>query len=75
MDRVTQTKKTLEALQAAGDAGLPSTWFDDLKIKRGAARIYDLKQVGYIIDSKREGPGCRYFLRPNEQLALEVSDA
>ena len=71
MDRLTQTKMTLRALVEAGDAGLPSSWFYEHGIMRGAARIHDLKvKSHYIIDSKREGTGCRYFLRNNEQMEL-----
>lgn len=72
MERTTQRTMTLKALQGVGERGLPSDWFYSKGIKRGAARIHDLKKVGYIIDSERQGSGCRYFLRPNEQLSLGV---
>lgn len=70
MRKVTQTKRVLKALQEAGETGLPSSWFWDNRITRGAARIYDLKQVGYIIETEPDSEGVRYFLKPNEQMSI-----
>lgn len=70
MDRTTQIKRTLEALEAHREAGLPADWFWENGIRRGAARIHDLKQVGYIIDGRQVGSQYRYFLCDNEQMPL-----
>ncbi len=69
--RTAQRVQTPEALQAAGQVGLPADWFDDHKIKRGAARIHDLKELGFSIDGKYVSGTYRYFLRENNQMELE----
>ena len=71
MDRKAQKELTLQALKDAGDAGLSANWFYSKNIMRGAARIHDLKKVGYLIEGKQVGRFYRYYLRPSEQMGLE----
>lgn len=70
MRKVSQTKRVLTALKEAGETGLPSSWFWEHKITRGAARIFDLKKLGYIIRTEPDGEGVRYFLEPGTQMSI-----
>lgn len=71
----TDVQKTLELLQQAGDKGIHS--FDLNRLvgtTRSAARIQDLKNLGYDIEAFPEtigtSRGVRYFLTdsPKEQI-------
>ncbi len=64
---MTDTELTLEALQTAGDAGVHSFELNHIVgTIRAAARINDLKKLGYSISSQPEklgnARGVRYFL-------------
>lgn len=61
------TQKALKALQLAGAKGMHSFHLNHfIGTTRAAARIQDLKDMGYNITSKRERMGntwgCRYYL-------------
>ena len=60
---MTQKERTLLALQKAGDKGVHSFYFHSTYNPRAAARVIDLKNEGYVIESVREGKGCRYILK------------
>lgn len=65
---MTDTELTLQALQNAGETGVHS--FELNRIVgtiRAAARVNDLKKLGYVISSRPEtlgfARGVRYFLK------------
>lgn len=64
MKTLTQTEKTLALLKTAGPIGVNS--FDltyKHGIKQGPKAIHDLKQLGYLIASKRRRNGSKtYYL-------------
>ena len=69
---MTDVKKTLEILRNAGASGVHS--FDLNRLvgtTRSAARIDDLKKLGYVITSKPEkmgdSRGVRYYLFENKK--------
>ncbi len=64
---MTQVAMTLQALKQAGNVGVHSFILNKIVgTIRGAARIDDLKKLGYMISSKPEklgnARGARYFL-------------
>ena len=64
-----QRDQVLAMLKAAGPAGVHSFELLQAGLPRAAARIVELRQAGFVIDSKRErlngdARGCRYRLFP-----------
>ena len=66
---MSQRDQVLAMLKAAGPAGVHSFELLQAGLPRAAARIVELRQAGFVIDSKRErlngeARGCRYRLLP-----------
>ena len=64
---MSQRDQVLAMLKAAGPAGVHSFELLQAGLPRAAARIVELRQAGFVIDSKRErlngeARGCRYRL-------------
>lgn len=59
---MTQRDHVLKMLRAAGSSGLSSDVFLAAHLPRAAARICELKALGYSISSEREGKFVRYRL-------------
>lgn len=78
MKKLTQTEKCLKALQRVGSYGIHSFHLiQETGAYRVAARIDDLKDLGYVIDSVPEklgdSLGCRYYLRSSSNVPTKKS--
>lgn len=72
---MTQRETVLQALKDAGDTGIHSFDFLQVGIPRAAARIRELREMGYTISSVRErlngeAEGVRYRLVEQAQTVL-----
>lgn len=61
-NKARQKREVLSMLREAGSRGVLSKSLYERFLGRGAARIYDLKQDGFKIESVREGKYARYTL-------------
>ena len=61
-DKARTKREVLTMLRQAGSRGVLSKELYARFLGRGAARIYDLKQDGFKIESVREGKYARYTL-------------
>ena len=75
--KLTDLKLTLKLLQERGAKGIHS--FELMSLvgtNRAAARIRDLRKLGYIIESKSEkrgeSNGCRYTLATHQNIKQKV---
>ena len=78
-DERTQKQKVLDALREYHDEGVCGVSFMGMYIPRYAARIYDLRQDGYVIEREWcnvHKTVARYYLKEEnvhgEQLALST---
>ena len=76
--KITDTQKCLQILKRSGLYGIHSFHLNkEIGTTRSAARIEDLKKLGYTIESVPETlngcRGCRYFLRTSPTKLQDIA--